>query len=138
MQSLCGAIYSKCTGDTGAAGVATLASGGIYDVLAPDAASHPFLTYQIVSAPRDYTFTQLAEISFTILFTAFDEGLDWTNTRAITEALGALLTDSSGWSISGYRVIKVRLINSLDTQEELEGRDYPVTKSWFSIMLATA
>jgi hypothetical protein len=136
MQALCDAIYAKITADSGAGGVAQLASGGIHDVMAPDGSLHPFLTYQLVNGPREYTLTQLASIPFTFLFTAFDEGLDWTKTRAIIERLNALLTDSGGWSIAGFRVIKVRLANSLDTQETLEGVDFPVTKSWFDITLA--
>ena len=125
------ALQGKFIGDTGAGGVAALATGGIHKGAAPQGSVAPFLTWQNVSSVNEYSFGRLVRVSCSYLLKGYADNLNWDTPQAIIERAIAILFDAD-WSVSGYEV-KSRGSNQFDSQEDIDSKSVAVTIGYVDI-----
>jgi hypothetical protein len=94
------ALYSKLTADTGAGGVATLSTGGIFRMSAPEtiggvAVGFPRTIYQEVSGVDVYTLPARSYQRLVYMVKAVAEGHSALVAMQIAERLDAILTDGT-------------------------------------------
>jgi hypothetical protein len=98
-NALDAAIYSTLTGDTGAGGVNTLATGGIHQMIAPQAAGLPRVIFQEILNTPSYSFKQLIsdhvyyQLKALAADTPTDEGVTMAGT--IAERMRTVLLNAS-------------------------------------------
>lgn len=118
-------LFNKLTADSGAGGVATLATGGIFKAGAHQGASYPFVDYQDVSNTPVYRFGGEAHRRLRYRLRVWSDSESWDVIGQIADRLEALLTDGT-LTISGWNLKLMRLFNRFDTHEEDGGIVYPM------------
>lgn len=110
------AIYSELTGDTGASGVNTLATGGIHQLVAPQDAGLPRVYFQQLLNTALYSFAALSADHFFYQFKALAadtptaEGATLAGT--IAERMRSILLDPT-MSVTGKTLIYCRFERSI-------------------------
>ena len=108
--SLEAGIYSKLTADSGAGGVATLATGGIYNTQAKPRATLPLVIFNVSDDGIPQRFSgDVIDAEFTVEVIA-DKELGITPVNAIVDRLFTLL-DNDSITISGYNGGNVQCLN---------------------------
>lgn len=115
------AVYSKLTGDAGAGGVNTLATGGIHQMKAPQTAGLPRVVFQELTRKNLYTFRVLAAGHVFYQFKALaadtptDEGATLAGT--IADRMETLLLDPT-MTITGKTLLYCRPDTSIPPYPE--------------------
>lgn len=121
MNALDIAIYSKLTGDTGAGGVNTLATGGIHQMKAPQTAGLPRVHFQELLDTALYTFAALSADHVFYQFKALaadtptDEGATLAGT--IAERMRTVLFDPT-MTVTGKTLLYCRFERSIPPYPE--------------------
>lgn len=99
-------LVSVLRGDTGAGGVATLATGGIHQDLAPQGASTPYVTWQHQSPPIDQVEIAgiVVAVEGVLLIKVTAQGESYAPLRPIIERIAGLLHRQSA-ELSGGRIL---------------------------------
>jgi hypothetical protein len=96
MKALDGAIRTKLAADTGAGGVNTLATGGIWRMVNPtDPPSYPFVVFQLMTSEDYYTLSGRNHERPLMLVKAIDHNPDPAPALALADRIDAVLTDGS-------------------------------------------
>lgn len=128
MNALDIAIYSNLTGDTGAGGVNTLATGGIHQLKAPQTAGLPRVHFQELLDSPLYSFAALSADHFFYQFKALAadttvEGATLAGT--IAERMRSILSDPT-MTVTGKTLLYCRFERSIPPYaewDEANGRD---------------
>lgn len=122
MNALDAALYSALSGDSGAGGVAALATGGIFQVDVPQHALTPYVIFQEAQDTPGYAFGNVLKydhVFYVVRGFAVDANEDGVQTVGkIADRLKVLLTNPS-LSVSGKTLLSARFDRSL-----------PPTKEW--------
>jgi hypothetical protein len=104
-------IYNKLIADSGAGGVAALATGGIYNTQAADDATLPLVLFNVSDDPigQRFSATDLIDAEFTIEVIA-DKELGAVPMDAIVDRAVALLNNQT-LTISGFEGNSVQCLN---------------------------
>ena len=97
MASLEEAIYSALANDETLSGLVT----GVYNTIALQSTTYPFIIFQLISAEDDYTLTQRVREVYRYQVRCVAEGYDNETCVAAMRKVDALLTGAS-LSVSSY------------------------------------
>jgi hypothetical protein len=125
MNAVLQSLYTKLSADNGAGGVATLATGGIHDSVAPNNTAPPFLIIQKHSPiPVAWTFSLKATDAALYMVKAYAiddaSGGGRKNAGAIVERAEAILNDAS-LSVSGRTLLYCRKDRDVPDSCEFDG-----------------
>lgn len=125
MNVLDAALQTKLDADSGAAGVATLATGGIYQLAAPQGSEVPFVVFQELLDTPEYSFTQLVSdrVMYQIKALAKDANVSGQyEAGRIMDRVRELLTDPT-LNVSGKTTLYCRFNRSIPQYSELDSSD---------------
>jgi hypothetical protein len=119
MNAVLGALYTVLAADIGTGGVATLATGGIHDTLAPEGTAPPFLIIQkLAPTPTAWTLTQKATDEALYMVKAY--AVSRKDAGAIVERAETILNDAA-LSVSGRTLLYCRKERDLPDGCEFDG-----------------
>ena len=113
-------LYNALTGSTS---LAALASGGVFDKLAPQGVTGPYVIFQKVSGVPTFTFTARAYDTNSFLVKAVDENPSALRAGSISELIDAALTDQAITFTTGSLMV-CRRSSDVDYVENADGRTY--------------
>lgn len=121
MNSLDAGLLAALQADSGAGGVATLATGGIYSLDAPQKTTPPYVIFQEASDMPGYTFRNTLvfdHVFYLIRAFAVDANTSGpAQVGTITDRLKALLTNPT-LTVSGKSVLSARFNRSYPPLKE--------------------
>lgn len=139
MNAIDAALFTRLTSDSAGAGnLMTQLPGGVHEIIAPAGQSvFPYLTFQCVGAPRDYTFKRLAAVRASYLIKIYSDKRSWNAIKLAMERVITILNDYA-LSVTGYRTLILRVKSTYDTdeQDERSGKVYALTLCYFTIEVA--
>lgn len=121
MHSVDTALYARLTGDTGAGGVMTKATG-VYRHVAPAGAVLPFVIFAKQTEQDDYSQSGKRVRDLTYLVKAVDDP-NANNGGAIDERIDSILTDHV-LTVSGATNDYLRRVSGVDYVEVVDGIVY--------------
>jgi hypothetical protein len=119
------AIKTKLVADSGAGGVATYATGGIYQLNAPQGSQFPYVVFQELLDTAGYTFTRLAtdHVFYQIKALAKDANVSGPfETGRIMDRVRVVLTDPT-LNVTGQTTLYCRFNRSIPQYSEQDDSD---------------
>ena len=114
--------------------LAALNEGGVFDKLAPDGTSTPYITYRIVEWQDDYTMGAQILTGYRVDISCWTEDLDGSDVTAMADRIHALLTDGT-FTVSGKTTMRIRRVGGTDNIEQMSSTIFQNITSSFQIEL---
>lgn len=134
-QNIVTAIYTKLTGDNGAGGVATLATGGIYETLAKQNSTMPYVVFAVIDDPPTDYFNGTNDVDTRFQVDIYGKrNLGAGVVRAIADRCYALMHEQS-ITVTGHANAQTWCIDKGNV--DVEGIAYRIMQTWHLIATET-
>jgi len=119
MNALKTGIYSELTGGSA---LMALATGGVWDKVAPGTASFPYLIFELGTGNDSYSLAGRTSMDYTLTLKAVDKSSSETVAGNIIDAVETLLNDAT-LTITGWGNIYLRREARVGSYAEIDGND---------------
>lgn len=124
MDAIATGIYNRLAGDSGAGSLDALGMTAVYQGVAPQGATPPYVTFQLADGTDRRVFGARATIWQDWIVKAWDEGSSHKRAKQLADRVDALLDEGeASLTVAGRTVLSVRRIRPLpDTTESDENQ----------------
>lgn len=115
MDAVATGLYSRLAGDTtGGASLAGLGMTAVYQGVAPQGATYPYVTFQLVDGEDRRVFGARATAWMDWIVKAWDTGASHKRAKRLADRVDQLLDEGeAALTVAGHTVLSVRRIRSL-------------------------